>query len=160
MKDLEQQFRYGDANLAIWRIHVDATGCVYAQVGIPHVGDMEIQVYNHEGNGRFLVTLPEFNWCSYVGDFEKFHTSPRDYQNDVFKGYRGYYLTMGDIDMPISELQPYVREVKFIFSMLLSLLYKETTNELYINTGTTCTVAEHIEYCKRKLESWNVYIAK
>ncbi|MGX5389316.1 hypothetical protein [Bacillus thuringiensis] len=128
---MEQQFRYGEANLAIWRIHIDATGCVYAQVGIPH-----------------------------VGDFEKFHTSPRDYQNDVFKGYRGYYLTMGDIDMPISEWQPYVREVKFIFSMLLSLLYKETTNELYINTGTTCTVEEHIEYCKRKLESWNVYIAK
>ncbi|ANS52430.1 hypothetical protein BM86_35180 [Bacillus thuringiensis] len=58
---------------------------------------------------------------------------------------------MGDIDMPISELQPYVREVKFIFSMLLSLLYKETTNELYINTGTTCTVEEHIELLQKKI---------
>ncbi|PEV07725.1 hypothetical protein [Bacillus cereus] len=25
---MEQQFRYGEANLAIWRIHVDATGWV------------------------------------------------------------------------------------------------------------------------------------
>ena len=95
-----------------------------------------------------LLTIPEFNWCSYVGDFEVFDTSSPGNENDVFKGYRGYYLTMGDVEIVIPELRPYVKEMKFIFSLLLSLLYKETTNELYRNTGTRCTIEEHIRYCK------------
>jgi hypothetical protein len=159
-RNLEKAIRYGETAPAIWSIHNGTTGCVYAQVGIPQVGDIEIQVYHHEGNGRFLLTIPEFNWCSYVGDFEVFDTSSPGNENDVFKGYRGYYLTMGDVEIVIPELRPYVKEMKFIFSLLLSLLYKETTNELYRNTGTRCTIEEHIRYCKRTLESWHVYLAE
>lgn len=143
-------------NLSVWLIEYTKHNSIIAQIGIPNIGDTDIQVFDHEGNGKFLITLPEFNWCSYVGDFEKFEKSEMPEVNFAFQGFRGYYLTMGDVKVSIKELIPYVTELKLIFSLLLSLLYKKVTMEKYINVGTDITIEEHIKYCKEQLQKSGV----
>lgn len=143
-------------NLSVWLIEYTKHNSIIAQIGIPNLGDTDIQVFDHEGNGKFLISLPEFNWCSYVGDFEKFQRSEIFEGNCVFQGFRGYYLTMGDVNVSITELIPYETELKLIFSLLLSLLYKRVTTEMYINVDTEITIEEHIKYCKEQLQKSGV----
>ncbi|PGL78066.1 hypothetical protein CN931_23940 [Bacillus sp. AFS054943] len=145
-------------HLSVWLIEFTKHDSIIAQIGIPNLGDTDIQVFDDEGNGKFLITLPEFNWCSYVGDFEKFERSEMLEGNFAFQGFRGYYLTMGDIEISINEFSPYITELKLIFSLLLSLLYKKLTMETYINVVTDITIEEHIKYCKGQLQNRGVRI--
>ncbi|PEM60751.1 hypothetical protein CN613_28055, partial [Bacillus pseudomycoides] len=69
-----------------------------------------------------------------------------------------YVHTMGDVKIPIPEVQQYVIELKYIFSMLLSILYNRVSDEKYLDKDTT--VEGHIRYCKDMLTDCGVYIAR
>ncbi|PFZ33867.1 hypothetical protein COL77_30580 [Bacillus wiedmannii] len=155
---MSSDVKYKKENLSVWLTEFTKHNSIIAQIGIPNLGDTDIQVFDHEGNGKFLVTIPEFNWCSYVGDFEKFERSKILKENLAFQGFRGCYLTMGDIEISINELSPYITELKLIFSLLLSLLYKKLTTEIYVNVNTNITIEEHIKYCKEQLRNSGVRI--
>ncbi|AOM14613.1 hypothetical protein [Bacillus thuringiensis] len=143
-------------NIAIWHI-IPNKYRVYAHISIPKLGDTDIQVFTDEGNGKFLVTLPDFCWSSYVCLFDKF-TSSQGAKNLLYEGFRGYVHTMGDVKIPIPEVQQYVIELKYIFSMLLSILYNRVNDEKYLDKDTT--VEGHIRYCKDMLTDCGVHIAR
>ncbi|MGM2306202.1 hypothetical protein HB665_15350 [Bacillus paranthracis] len=124
----------------------------YATFYLPTLGDIEICVYDHRKyEGAYLIVIPYLKWSSYVKDFYNFSTTNKLGSN-VAK-------TIGDIKINTPEVELYMPELRLIFSLTISLLYKEFQNENgeKDNSGVLgLNIEEHINLCKIELDGCGV----
>lgn len=124
----------------------------YAKVYLPTLGDIEICVYDHRKyEGAYLIVIPYLKWSSYVKDFYNFSTTNK-LESIVAK-------TIGDIKINTPEMELYMPELRLIFSLTISLLYKEFQHKNGEKDNLEVVglnIEEHINLCKIELDDCGV----
>ena len=118
--------------------------------------DIQVKVFGENENKEYLLCIPDFKWCSNVYDFDEFFTT--EYERKIKYSYdfpfldtpRGYTGQLGDIEIDIPELKPYIKELKLVFSLLCAFEYRNSKRNSY--TFIAGNVDEHIDYCVKELE--------
>lgn len=125
----------------------EATSKIY----LPNFGDVDVYVYEQRIYNRYLIVIPFLGWSAYVDKFYDFDKSK--FSNGVMCGVAN---KLGDLKINVPELELYKLEFKLIFSLIISLLYKESQNG---DRHLELNIEEHIGVCKRKLENCGLNLA-
>ncbi|MEQ7807830.1 hypothetical protein [Priestia aryabhattai] len=143
-------------DFTLWNVFA-AKGEASSDLYIPTIQrDIQVQVFGANENSEHLLCIPDFKWCSNVYDFDEF--SPSDHERKIKYSYdfsflntpRGYTGQLGDIEIDIPELEPYINELKLVLSLLCAFVYRNSNRSSY--TFIVGSVDEHITYCIKELE--------
>ncbi|MCQ6306994.1 hypothetical protein [Bacillus cereus] len=149
IKTLRSSKNHRKEQLSIEHILVTSQEEATSKIYLPTFGDVDVYVYDHRMyKGGYLIVIPYLGWSSYVNEFYNFDktTSSNGIECGVAK-------KLGDIKINVPELELYTLEIKLIFSLIISLLYKESQN---VDRHFELNIEEHIEFCKNELENCGV----